>query len=42
MEAYQCNITLNLSISLEIRRSIVDCKNSMLYKFDNIYAKQDK
>ena len=24
-EAYQCNIIVNLSISLEIRGSIVDC-----------------
>ena len=42
MEACQCNITVNLSLFLEIRRSIVDCYHSMLLKFDNNYAKQHK
>ena len=43
MEAYQCNITVNLSISLEIRRSIVEVVPiPMLLKFDNNYDKQHK
>ena len=42
MESYQCNIIVNLSISLEMRRSIVVGWYSMLFKFDNNYAKQHK
>ena len=42
MDAYQCNIIVNLSISLEMRRSIVVGWYSMLFKFDNNYAKQHK
>ena len=42
MESYQCNITVNMSISLEIRSSIVAYLYSMLFKFDNIQTKQYK
>ena len=42
MEAYQCNITVNLSLFLEINRSIVENNHSMLLKFDKNYAKQNK
>ena len=41
-EAYQFNITVNLSISLQIRRSIVACLYSMLFKFVNNYTQQHK
>ena len=41
MEAYQCNITVNMSISLEIRSSIVAYVNILCY-LNLIQTKQHK